>query len=70
MQIKLYHTGCPKCNILMKKLQQNNIQYDECTDVDTMLSKGFTQAPILEVGEVIMDFATANKWINEYQQEE
>lgn len=66
--IKLYHTGCPKCNVLIKKLKEANIHYEECTDVDEMLKKGFMQAPVLEVDGTIMNFAEANKFINEYKE--
>ena len=66
MEIILYSTHCPKCNILEQKLKTKNIDYQEITDVDTMTSKGFQQVQILEVNVKIMDFVSANKWINEY----
>lgn len=64
--ITLYTTHCPKCVILEKKLQDKNIEYQVCDDVDLMLSKGMQEAPYLEVEEKeMMNFSKAIKWINE-----
>lgn len=60
----LYSTHCPKCNILCKKLEMKNVAYDEVTDVSLMISKGFMEMPMLEVDGTLMDFTTANNWIN------
>jgi predicted DsbA family dithiol-disulfide isomerase len=65
MTITLYSTHCPKCNILTQKLNQANIQYNEINDVEVMLAKGFSSAPMLEVDGTIMNFYEANNWINE-----
>lgn len=62
--MKLYTTHCPKCMVLESKLKDKGIEYEEITDVDVMLEKGFQQAPVLEVDGEIMDFPTANKYIN------
>lgn len=64
--IILYSTNCPKCKILEQKLKSNNIEYVEFTDVDKMIEMGFSMMPMLEVDGVIMDFGTANKWVNEF----
>lgn len=64
-KIKLYSTNCPKCNVLEKKLQSKNIDFEICNDVDLMLSKGIQQAPYLEVNNELMDFTKAVKWVNE-----
>lgn len=66
--IILYSTHCPKCKILTKKLTEKNIEYIEFTDVDKMIEMGFSVMPMLEVDGVIMDFGTANKWINEFKE--
>lgn len=63
--IVLYTTFCPKCKILETKLNSNNIEYEEVTDTELMISKGFMSVPVLEVDGEIMDFSKANKWINE-----
>ena len=67
--IILYSTNCPKCKILEQKLKSKNIKYSEFTDVDKMIEMGFSVMPMLEVDGVIMDFGTANKWINEFKGE-
>ena len=64
--IILYSTNCPKCKVLEQKLKSKNIEYIEFTDVDKMIEMGFSVMPMLEVDGVIMDFGTANKWINEF----
>ena len=66
--IILYTTHCPKCKILTKKLTEKNIEYIEFTDVNKMIEMGFNVMPILEVDGIVMDFATANKWINELKE--
>jgi len=63
-KLTLYTTGCPKCKVLEKKLQDKNIKYDEVTDTDIMIGKGFNEAPILEKGDETLNFSEAIKWIN------
>ena len=63
--VKMYTTGCPRCNVLKKKLDEKGIQYEMITDKDIMISKGFSVVPILEADDRIMEFAEAVKWINE-----
>lgn len=65
MQVTLYTTFCPKCKVLESKLKQKNLDYEEITDMDIMKSKGIMSVPVLEVDGEMMDFANANKWINE-----
>lgn len=62
--IKMYSTHCPKCKILETKLNQKNIEYEECNDVDEMLSKGIETVPVLEVDGQLLDFGNAVKWVN------
>lgn len=64
MMIKLYTTHCPKCSILEKKLNNNNIKYEIIEDKDLLIELGFTTVPILEVDNNFMDFKQANEWIN------
>ena len=64
--IVLYSTGCPKCTVLKTKLKQKNIDYIECSDIDTMTEKGFKSVPKLELSDgSILDFTEAVKWIGE-----
>ena len=65
MNVILYSTGCPKCNILKKKLEDAQIDYTVVEDIDVMLSKGLKDVPWLEVDGVLMNFIDSSKWINE-----
>ena len=65
MNVILYSTGCPKCNILKKKLADAKIDYKVVEDVDVMVSKGLKEVPWLEVDGNLMNFADSSKWINE-----
>lgn len=31
--VVVYSTGCPKCQILKKKLEEKDIEFTECSDV-------------------------------------
>ena len=65
MKVILCTTHCPKCMVLEKKLKSKNIEYVENTDTNLMIEKGFQTTPMLEVDDSVMDFKTANTWINE-----
>ena len=62
--VVFYSTHCPNCSVLEKKLKQANIEYTEINDVGTMLAKGMTSAPNLEVDGKLMGFTEAVEWIN------
>lgn len=64
-KVILYEHGCPRCKVLKAKLDQKGIDYVNIGDVEIMKSKGFTEAPKLEVGTKIMDFKEAVEWIGE-----
>ena len=66
MNVILFSTHCPKCNILEKKLKEKNITYIEVNDVDVMTEKGFTTVPMLEVDGTVMDYKAASSWIMNY----
>ena len=61
----LYEHGCPRCKVLKSKLDQKGIKYEDISDVEVMKSKGFQEAPKLDVNGVVMDFKEAVKWIKE-----
>lgn len=65
MDIILYSTGCPKCKILKMKLEDKNIDYVENDDIETMISLGIEQVPVLSVDNKLFQFAEAVKWVNE-----
>ena len=63
-KIILYSTGCPKCEVLKKKLTEKDIPYTENKSVDEMLALGIMQVPVLGNNGVLMDFKTAVEWVN------
>lgn len=63
--IVLYSTGCPKCGILERKLNEKNISFTKCIDVDEMLALGIMSVPVLSVDGDMMDFSKAVQWVNE-----
>ena len=63
MDVMLYSTHCPQCEILEEKLQTKNIQYTEVNDVSLMLNKGIKNVPVLEVNGEMMDFLKACEWV-------
>ena len=60
----LYSTGCPKCNVLKKKLEQKGVDYEEVNDIEIMEQKGYLTVPVLEVDGKSIDFNDAIDWIN------
>ena len=67
MNIILYSTHCPKCDVLEKMLQNNGLEYQAIYEFDKkeLIKKGFVSAPVLVVDDEYMDFKEANHWINE-----
>lgn len=63
MNVILYTSGCPRCNMLKKELDKNEIMYDVFDDVDKMIEMGFNEVPILEVDNTKMNYTEAIKWI-------
>lgn len=64
MQVTLYSTGCPKCKVLVTKLDNKNINYNVVSDINVIISKGINSVPVLEVDNNLMDFKTAVDWVN------
>ena len=62
-KIILYSTGCPKCNVLKKKLSEQNIEFIENNNVEEMMKLNFINVPILEVDGEKMNFKEAVEWI-------
>lgn len=65
MNVTLYSTNCPKCQILETKLNKKGISYSVITDINVMIEKGFTQVPVLEVDGEVKEFRAANTWVEE-----
>ena len=64
MSVVLYSAHCARCDVLEKKLQQKEIDYDEVNDTSIMEQKGYLSVPVLEVDGKSMDFKEAVDWIN------
>jgi glutaredoxin len=61
----LYSTeNCPRCKMLKMKLAKKNIEYEEVSDIEILLSKGIKQAPMLEVDGELLNLSKANDYIN------
>ncbi len=65
--VKIYTTDtCPRCKVLKVKMDAKGIPYESITDVDEMQRLGIMSVPYMQVDDgKLMDFATANAWINE-----
>lgn len=63
--IKCYSIGCPRCNVLEKKLKQKNINFKLISDRNVMEELGITDVPVLEVDGVFYNFKEAVDWIGE-----
>ena len=66
-KVILYSSNCPKCKQLEKMLNKAGIEYETCTDIDCMLALGMRDAPNLQVGGKILNFAESWKWIKEQE---
>ena len=64
-KIILYSTGCPRCDVLKKKLDAKMVAYMENNSVEDMTRLGITMVPVLEVNGVKMDFKESVNWINQ-----
>lgn len=69
MNITLYSTHCPMCNVIEKKLQSKNLEYNLCDDVNKIRELGFLSAPILQVDEDCYPFKEANIFLNSLNKE-
>lgn len=65
MEIILYSTGCPKCQVLKKKLDGKNIKYVLCDDQNIMKAENIDKVPVLKVNEEKLDFKAAVDYVNE-----
>ena len=65
MNVVMYSTGCPKCKILKKKLDEKKVVYEEETDIEKMKSKGIERVPVLEVEGKLFSYSEAVKLIND-----
>lgn len=64
MEIALYSTGCPKCEVLKSKLDEKGILYETVTDIEQMKKRDIATVPVLEVDGEMMAFRDAVTWTN------
>lgn len=65
IDVTLFTTHCPKCKVLTSKLDKANIKYNIVEDIEVMQQLGIEEVPYLRVGDNLMNFTSAVKWINE-----
>lgn len=66
INIILYSTECPKCKILKQKLDEANITYIVCSDIEIIKNKGFRSVPMVEINNKIMNYLECINWIKEH----
>ena len=69
MNVILYSTGCPKCNVLKKKLDKAKVDYSVVSDKEAILKTGFTTVPVLQVDDKFLGFKEANEYLNTLMEE-
>ena len=63
--IVLYSNHCPKCDIVVDKLNAKKIEYTLIDDEAILTEKGFDFMPVLEVdGELFVNLIDINNYIN------
>lgn len=62
--ITLYTIGCPQCLVLENKLDKAGLTYTKIEDIEQIQVAGYNAVPVLVVDNEVMDFVTANKWLN------
>lgn len=65
MEVILYSTGCPKCQVLKKKLDGKNIKYVLCDDQNKMKAENIDKVPVLEINGEKLNFKAAVDYVNE-----
>ena len=67
----LFSTNCPQCKVLEMKLEKKGIEFEICNDISELIEMGIKRAPVLKIDSgVYLDFAQANKFVNEWGKEE
>ena len=67
LMVTLYSTGCPKCTVLRKKLENSSIDFQISYDMDRLLELGFMEVPVLQADGQYLNFSKAIKWIKEHE---
>lgn len=68
MGIVVYGNGCPKCNILIKKLDEKGIIYSKVDDMEDIIRIGkennISSMPITIWNDEVLDFKSAIETTN------
>lgn len=60
----LYSIGCPRCNVLKRKLDELNLKYIIQNDENIIISEGLDEMPVLEIEDGRrMGFSEAIEWL-------
>lgn len=65
--VTLYTIGCPKCEILEKKLINAGLEFEKCTDILVMERFNINEVPCLEIEGKLLDFKGAVDYINKLE---
>lgn len=65
--ITLYSTGCPKCNILERRLTNDKINFTISYDINKLIEMGFQNAPILQINDQFIEYGEAMKRLKAYE---
>lgn len=61
----LYTTGCPKCRILEKKMDDKKLEYEKCEDKKVLAELGIKAVPVLKVEDGrMLGYFEAVKYVN------
>ena len=62
----LFSTGCPRCKVLAKKLDEKNIPYLVVSDEKELAARGIISVPVLclDGSDEMLMFSDAIKWVN------
>lgn len=70
MKVIFYHTlTCPQCKAVEMMLKKEKIEYESCTDLDTMIARGLQHTPILEVEGNLLSGKEIFDWIRGQRRE-
>lgn len=64
MEIIYFGNGCPKCKILLTKLEEKDIMYKKSESLQEIIDLGFKSVPVLKVADEYLDFGKAVEYIN------
>lgn len=62
--ITLFTNDCPKCKMLKELLDNKEVKYTICDDVELMKTLGFKTVPMLDVHGELVGFSEALRYID------